>query len=209
MKHIAESELDIDVEAKEIRKFARKLWVEGKDKQTQRWNGRQIRNAFQTAIALAKYENAGDSNQRPCLSARQFEIVAETSAHFDNYISKMHGIEIDDVWEAIAARDFLRKNETPRKPTSRSAMAARAKEGRRGSMRADSPDEDEEDDETDSDESEEEMRKLLAKFERKQKKIKGLAVKRHRDTTSGQSQKSMPHAKADDEDSSNDSDAAD
>ena len=151
MKRIANSELNIDVEEKEIMKFARKIWADTKDKRTQRWNGRQIRNAFQSAIALAKWdhqENVGDGGPRPCLSAQQFAVVAKTSAHFDTYISKLHGFEInDDAWDILAERDFLRRNETPRKATRRSAMAARAMGSRRTSMKLEGSDEDEDEDE--------------------------------------------------------------
>lgn len=213
LKRIADSDLDIDVKENEIKKFARKLWADTEDKQTQRWNGRQIRNAFQSAIALAKWdyhENASGSSQRPCLSVQQFEVVAKTSAHFDAYISTMHGIdEVSDAWETIAQREHLRRNETPRKPTSRSAVAAGVMGGRRNAViKEDTPDEDDGEEETDSDENEERVKKLRAELDRRQKKS-APPVKRSRDTQAGQSQRPTPETKVDDGDSSTSSDEED
>ncbi|KAL8903209.1 MAG: hypothetical protein Q9207_004075 [Kuettlingeria erythrocarpa] len=71
----------IDNEA--IRTFARNHW-----KDNHRWNGRQIRNAFQTALALAEYdfhekcqraEKTGENPPlMPVLLADHFKAVAET-----------------------------------------------------------------------------------------------------------------------------------
>ena len=218
MKRIIDSDLEIDVDETQIMKFARQQWLDTATKQTQRWNGRQIRNAFQTAIALAKWDHQeapSEDNQNPCLSARHFKVVANTSAHFDDYISKIHGTApISDVWDMLAAREFLRINESPRQPTSRSAKAAKAKGRRSSSVRAESPDEDDfdeddDEDQTDADEIEEEMRKWLAKPGRRQM-LKELLVKRpHGDKQLGQSQKVIPHVQGDDEHSLDDLDEDD
>ena len=210
---ITTSDLDITVDEKEIKKFARKLWTDSEDKQTQRWNGRQIRNAFQTAIALARWDHQEkfvDQDLNPRLSVRHFEIVAQTSAHFDNYISTMHGInEANDTWETIAARDFLRKSETPRKATSRmAATGARAKV--RGSTQSSAKAEttDEEEEETDSDEIEKKVKSLQAELERRQKGKKP-AGSGQRDRQAGQTQKVTLRAKEEEEKSSDDSDEGD
>jgi hypothetical protein len=52
------------------------------------WNGRQIRNAFQTAAALA-YHKAGDEG--PILTPNLFKEVAKTTDEFDKYINRVHG----------------------------------------------------------------------------------------------------------------------
>lgn len=78
------------------------------------WNGRQIRNAFQTAIALAEY----DAHQaqikydlsecpKPALRVAQFEKVAEASKHFDEYLKKTAGLEADLAREARERADEL------------------------------------------------------------------------------------------------------
>ena len=183
IRRVAESrELDVDVKENEIRKFARRQWADSADNPTQRWNGRQIRNAFQTAIALAKWDHqeSEDLHTRPCLSVKQFEVVAQTSAHFDAYITKMHGIDEGDTWETMAARDFLRKNETPRKPASRLVPPSlRTRAARRSNSKAEILEEDDEEgDETDSDENEERMKELEAKLKKMQQKKQGVSDKK-------------------------------
>ena len=196
IQRVAESEeLDIDVNEDEIKKFARRQWKDSADNPTQRWNGRQIRNAFQSAIALAKWdhqESGEDADTRPCLSVKQFEIVAKTSAHFDAYITKMHGIDEGDTWETIAARDHLRKNETPRRPASRllPASARTRAAARRSGAKVETFEDDDEGDETDTDENEEQMRKLEEKLKRMKQKKQGPLDKRRR-TLVGNRQRSL------------------
>ena len=189
MARIAESDINIIVKEDEIKNFAKKMWAESADRQTQRWNGRQIKNAFQTAIALAKWDHQqsnNNSNQNACLSVRQFEVVAQTSAHFDNYISTMHGIDqYADTWDTLAGREHLRKNGTPRKPTSRAIAAVRARYGRLGGRKVQGSDEDEDRDETDSDDNEEKIERLQAELERRQQ-IKSPPAKKNRVGQSGQ-----------------------
>ena len=71
------------------------------------WNGRQIRNAFQTACALAEFE-AHEKNKRakarslqtgegfipinPQLEVRHFEEIAWASYEFDDYIAETKGL---------------------------------------------------------------------------------------------------------------------
>lgn len=108
----------------------------------------------------------------------------------------------------------MRINESPRQPTSRSAMAAKAKGRRSSSVRAKSSDEDDfdeddDEDETDADEIEEEMRKWLAKPGRRQVLKESLAKRPHRDKQLGQSQKVIPHVEGDDQHSLDDLDGED
>lgn len=97
LNRLSKSKRDIYVDRSEIEAFARSHWKDGK-----RWNGRQIRNAFQTAVALAEYEfqekcqkceKTGDKPPfRPALENHHFNAVARTSAEFDDYLqSVMHG----------------------------------------------------------------------------------------------------------------------
>ena len=69
------------------------------------WNGRQIRNAFQTATALAEYDTHEENAKRkkdatnaddvvlglPRLQKQHFEIVAKASLQFDLYIKETTG----------------------------------------------------------------------------------------------------------------------
>ena len=194
IRRVAESEeLGVDVNEDGIKKFARRQWADSAENPTQRWNGRQIRNAFQSAIALAKWdhqESGEDADTRPCLSVKQFEIVAKTSAHFDAYITKMHGIDEGDTWETIAARDHLRKNETPRRPASRlQPVSGRTRAARRSGAKAETFEDDEEGDETDTDENEEEMRKLEEKLKKMKQKKQGPLDKKTKETRAESSKK--------------------
>ncbi len=96
LDRLNKSNRDIYVDRSEIETFAKNHWKEGK-----RWNGRQIRNAFQTAVALAEYEfqekcqkceQTGDKPPfRPALEDRHFLAVAKTSAQFDDYLQSVMG----------------------------------------------------------------------------------------------------------------------
>lgn len=96
LNRLSKSNRDIYVDRSEIEAFARSHWKDGK-----RWNGRQIRNAFQTAVALAEYEfqekcqkceKTGDKPPfRPALEDRHFQAVAKTSAEFEDYLQSVMG----------------------------------------------------------------------------------------------------------------------
>lgn len=49
------------------------------------WNGRQIRNAFQTAVALAEFDVRDDGNDEPqaVMGKKQFKTIAKASIEFD------------------------------------------------------------------------------------------------------------------------------
>lgn len=63
-----------------------------------RWNGRQVRNACQTALALAEYRAQGDSNVKERdpkatvnLTVDDFEIVRDAYLEFTMYLSDLYG----------------------------------------------------------------------------------------------------------------------
>ena len=90
---------NIYVNEEEIGAFARDHWRQGHD--GHRWNGRQIRNAFQTAVALAEYDYHEKCNMcaeigdkppsKPALLADHFKAVAQTSEDFDKYLTTVFG----------------------------------------------------------------------------------------------------------------------
>ena len=96
LERIKRSGRNIYVDNDGIRAFAKQHWEDGN-----RWNGRQIRNAFQTALALAEYdfqetckeaEETGEKRPvKPKLKADHFKAVAKTSAEFDNYLFTVYG----------------------------------------------------------------------------------------------------------------------
>ncbi len=83
-----------DADRKGILKFASKHYEELALLETT-WNGRQIRNAFQTAIALAEWDAYQGQLRfkspvplKPRLEAEHFERVAKASKHFDAYLKE-------------------------------------------------------------------------------------------------------------------------
>lgn len=84
-------EADVD----EIISFAKEQFHEGK-KTDSNWNGRQIRNAFQTAAALAEFD-AQSKRQNPKgpvysrLHTKHFKTVSQASKQFDDYIKSFSG----------------------------------------------------------------------------------------------------------------------
>jgi len=87
------------IKDKEILRFAKAQYMRSEEG---RWNGRQIRNAFQTAIALAEYDasdnksdddHAETTRKASCITLRKkhFEIVAKASLDFDKYLNAVYG----------------------------------------------------------------------------------------------------------------------
>lgn len=89
------------------------------------WNGRQIRNAFQTAIGIGQYkrlktiDEAAAQGKEPEKSSRHikltvtsFETVAETTSDFERYIRRTRG----DDRERAAAHEFRRDEHSSEPP---------------------------------------------------------------------------------------------
>jgi hypothetical protein len=96
------------INQKQLLRFAERHFRKLEKRGLGTWNGRQIRNAFQTAIALAEHESqqSEPSEPRPVLGKRQFHIVAEGSDEFDHYLYQTLGALDSD----IASRDQLRSD---------------------------------------------------------------------------------------------------
>lgn len=83
---------------KKITAWVKKHWQEIQ------WNGRQIRNAFQTAVALAEFEakqrdkeaGAESSKTTPILTTDHFKKLARVSAQFSKYLRETHGDDEDE-----------------------------------------------------------------------------------------------------------------
>jgi len=103
---------------KEILKFAKSQYQVGKDSNAN-WNGRQIRNAFQTAAALAEFDAQDQAPKQIVdgvfgprvpipsrLCTKHFHLVAEASLQFDLYIN-----EIEDTTLAARALDKSERND--------------------------------------------------------------------------------------------------
>lgn len=53
-------------------------------------NGREIRNAFQTAVALAEHERVLDEEGAVCVEEHHLEQVAEMTRDFQVYLDELH-----------------------------------------------------------------------------------------------------------------------
>ncbi|KAL6856545.1 P-loop containing nucleoside triphosphate hydrolase protein [Trichoderma novae-zelandiae] len=81
----------------DIRKFAKAHYKDHEEHV--RWNGRQIRNAFHIAVALAENEvkkikssGEGTKSSRPTLRKKHFRKVEEASTKFDEYLTSVLGM---------------------------------------------------------------------------------------------------------------------
>ncbi|KAI0435671.1 hypothetical protein F4803DRAFT_544743 [Xylaria telfairii] len=83
-----------------------------KNHKTLGWNGRQIRNAFQTVLALSEFHARGKKNKsknedkqaNPVVKLKYFKSVANAAIQFNEYLKATHGYDE----ERVAKRDFIR-----------------------------------------------------------------------------------------------------
>lgn len=88
----------IDIDTSDITEFAIDYFENNKEG---RWNGRQIRNAFQSALALAELDalgtddvlNESDHNKPVTLGRKSFDTVAEAYKGFTNYLRQVYGAD--------------------------------------------------------------------------------------------------------------------
>ncbi|KAF2705209.1 P-loop containing nucleoside triphosphate hydrolase protein [Pleomassaria siparia CBS 279.74] len=138
-------DVDLEIDEEGIRSFYRQHWDDTTNHKGRRWNRRQIKNAFQTALALANWEfHDGPSNTgltKPHLKKEHFKTVAKTSNHFDDYIADLlreGGDPHEDVRSLRAKREGLRDDrnpgasyvETSRRQQSRSPRRHKKREDR-------------------------------------------------------------------------------
>ncbi|EPE35643.1 P-loop containing nucleoside triphosphate hydrolase [Glarea lozoyensis ATCC 20868] len=85
-------------------------WVK-KNHHLLQWNGRQIRNAFQTAVALGEFkakDKAKDGETPiPVMDIKHFKIIGKASMEFNQYLLATHGFTEDKA----AAREQLRAHD--------------------------------------------------------------------------------------------------
>lgn len=88
----------IEFDEKSIVRYAEKNLADLK------WNGRQIRNAFQTSIALADFEARDSEDKPPTMTKKHFAKLGKAAAEFDDYLESVHGMDEDK----MAVRDHER-----------------------------------------------------------------------------------------------------
>ena len=94
-RRFAKRDRDIEIETKRLIKFATEYWNVHKK---MRWNGRQIRNACQTALALAEFESQGarhekimDENAEIRLTLKHMKTVGKAYLEFNQYLDDVYG----------------------------------------------------------------------------------------------------------------------
>lgn len=95
LQRLIEHRHNFDAEVKEITKYAKRHYRTLEKSKRATWNGRQIKNAFQTAIALAEFDAKMEHKSKPVLRTKHFEVVARASEGFDYYLSMIHGTDAD------------------------------------------------------------------------------------------------------------------
>jgi hypothetical protein len=98
-ERIAAGRAPVDFDEKKILKWAKKHW------ENVQWNGRQIRNAFQTAVALGEFKakafvpaDGSPSTkqvQNAVMDVSHLNTIAKASALFNDYLRQVHGVEED------------------------------------------------------------------------------------------------------------------
>jgi hypothetical protein len=89
----------------QLNEAAQTYVLENREVQNTKWNGRQIRNAFQTAVALAEYEQNPDGKKGSfTVSLKHFKKVVELSRKFEEYIVKAKGAKHSAIIESEGIR---------------------------------------------------------------------------------------------------------
>ena len=102
IRRTLESSVKVDCSQEALMTFARQLYEEqDRNSDPSHWNGRQIRNAFQSAIALARNESSG-SDKSVTVEPRHFSTVARVSNEFNTYLWKVKSGRTD----ADVAKEF-------------------------------------------------------------------------------------------------------
>ncbi|PVH75853.1 P-loop containing nucleoside triphosphate hydrolase protein [Cadophora sp. DSE1049] len=81
-----------------------KEYLEGNEVKRVKWNGRQIRNAFQTAVALAEFDGEKDIEGNILLKDTHIQKIVKMSSDFTAYLDELHKGSL----AKRAEREFLR-----------------------------------------------------------------------------------------------------
>lgn len=121
----AKNSRKVEIKVDEITQFALDHFDQNKDR---RWNGRQIRNAFQSALALAELDALGTDNllddtdhgSTVVLGKKNFETVGDTYKGFVNYMKEVYGADF-----ARRARENLWRYDAYGMPNAPNALTTR------------------------------------------------------------------------------------
>ena len=126
LERLATSKKDLEVDSDAIYDYARNHYKDLYKRGKATWNGRQIKNAFQTAIALAEFD-AKKSQGRPVLALEHFKVVAQASEDFDDYLCRLHGGTEADLAKRYMQRDDDPPDSKPRRISNNMGMMRSAR----------------------------------------------------------------------------------
>ena len=163
----------VTINREEIMKFARKHWKDSKEDERARWNGRQIRNAFHTAVAMAEFsarvqkDGKGYDERKDVeitVGRAEFEKIATTARQFDEYMYETMGTTYEDK----AFKEGLRKKQQ-KKEEEEKEKKNRKKKKKQTKSKSDS---DSSSSESESDDDDDDDAKKKKKPKKKQPKSK-------------------------------------
>ncbi|USW57713.1 Putative AAA+ ATPase domain, ATPase, AAA-type, core [Septoria linicola] len=99
--------LHIEGIGEELLEFAKSHYLQRRKLGSHRvWNGRQIRNSFQSAVALAQYEAKRSTltYNKATLRASHFNVVARASAEFEEYLDVTREFTEDEILDRQGER---------------------------------------------------------------------------------------------------------
>lgn len=76
---------ELAIEESSIMDFAEKHFQKFEEMEDSRWNGRQIRNAFQIAASLARYQNHCHPQRGLYIGAEHFQMVEDATLEYDEF----------------------------------------------------------------------------------------------------------------------------
>ncbi|KAJ8114483.1 hypothetical protein OPT61_g3643 [Boeremia exigua] len=127
-KRFRQSRKTIDIEETEICSKFSKFWEENEEA---RLNGRQIRNACQTALALAEFEAQGSSHKdvlRPDATVRlqpmHFNTILKAYLDFAEYLNKTYGVSPEQRAKEQKLRAKERQTRKPKLTHAQSGSAS-------------------------------------------------------------------------------------
>lgn len=101
-------EITLKMKQQDILQWAKDHFKEQNKKRLQ-WNGRQIFNAFQTAVAMAEWEHRDPEGRKPkkvTLKKKHFDKVASASRGFEEYLTGLLGEEWSEAYQGRTRQDY-------------------------------------------------------------------------------------------------------
>ena len=142
LQRLVERKANFEIDVKGVTKYAKHHYRTLEESNRGKWNGRQIRNAFQTAIALAEFDAKTEHRAKPFLTTKHFKVVARASEGFDQYLSMIHGADadrakregtrFDDPWGIVSRPNGLssKSKSAVNTSTSSSSSSSEVSEGK-------------------------------------------------------------------------------